>query len=566
MPPARLALSALPAVALFAVGFWQFPLAVIGPGFTHLPGDLVDSRFNHYVLEHGHRWLTGQQRRFWDAPFCYPAPRTIVGSDAHIGTLPVYAAARLAGADPERAYQFWWLAVTTLTFAAAYGSARAVGVGPVGAAVAAYLFAFGLPVQAKLGHPQLAPRFLVPVALAAAWRFAWRPSWKPLAVAAAATVGQFACGIYVGAFLAGILVLGAVALAAVAGRALPWGELVRPGRAEAARRGAVLAAAAGGLFLLLWPYLRSADERPATPREIVREMIPDPLAWVRPAPTAAAWGWLADRVAAVGLTEYEPEKRLFPGAVPVAGLVVGLGLAGWATARRRAGPDLVTLAAVAALVVLPVPLLVVQADGYAPYDALLGLPGVAKVRAVGRVAVVLLAPLAVTVGAAVTLAGRFRHGWVVGAGVVLLTIADQWTVPADAPVWPGLRYPMAEARERREALAEAIRRDPGPPAKAVYVFSGRDDRDHPLVPLGVQLDAMWAARDAGVPTINGWTGYPPPDWFPFHTPAELCHWLRLRDRLTDEFLAGLVLLGEPAGPPSDLDRELLAWHRRCRRP
>src|SRR5262249_46308027 len=92
-------------VVVFAVGFANFPMRVLGWRFDHLPGDGIDPRLNNWVLGHGYRYLIGKEPAFWDADVFYPAPSAIAGSDAHLGMLPVYAALRSAGLSPERAFQ-----------------------------------------------------------------------------------------------------------------------------------------------------------------------------------------------------------------------------------------------------------------------------------------------------------------------------------------------------------------------------------------------------------------------------------------------------------------------------
>jgi hypothetical protein len=57
------------AIALFAWGLWSFPLALFGPDRSLIPGDLGDSRFNNYILEHFHQWSLGKVPSYWDAPF-----------------------------------------------------------------------------------------------------------------------------------------------------------------------------------------------------------------------------------------------------------------------------------------------------------------------------------------------------------------------------------------------------------------------------------------------------------------------------------------------------------------
>ena len=152
-------------VAAFTIGFVNFPLQVVGTDFDHLPGDTIDNRLNNFVLEHGYRYLAGKADSFWDAPSFYPSRDSTAMSDAHIGLLPLYASFRAAGLSPEHAFQGWFLVPFVLNFAAAAWAVRRLGYGALAASVAAYVFAFGLPVVAQLTHAQLFPRFFVPPAV-----------------------------------------------------------------------------------------------------------------------------------------------------------------------------------------------------------------------------------------------------------------------------------------------------------------------------------------------------------------------------------------------------------------
>ena len=58
----------LPALLLLT-GLFVFPIQIFEIDFSKIPGDLGDARFNNYILEHGHRYLTGEVSSFWDAPF-----------------------------------------------------------------------------------------------------------------------------------------------------------------------------------------------------------------------------------------------------------------------------------------------------------------------------------------------------------------------------------------------------------------------------------------------------------------------------------------------------------------
>src|SRR6185295_11716620 len=88
----------LPLIFLLA-GLYFVPIKIFGPGFSKIPGDLGDARFNNYILEHGHKYLTGKVDRYWDAPFMYPYKNVIALSDNLLGTVPVYSAFRMMGSD-----------------------------------------------------------------------------------------------------------------------------------------------------------------------------------------------------------------------------------------------------------------------------------------------------------------------------------------------------------------------------------------------------------------------------------------------------------------------------------
>src|SRR5437763_12330393 len=182
------------------VGLALVPLRVMGPSLHRIPGDLVDARFNNYVLEHGYRWLTGRDPTFWDAPFFLPEPNVVAYSDCHLGTLPLYAPFRFAGAGRETAFQLWALTLFGLNYLSCAWVLRRLGFGRAAAAAGAYAFAFGLPAVGQISHLQLAPRFLVPPAFWLATQFLHRPSARVAAGLGACLVWQFYFPIYVGYF------------------------------------------------------------------------------------------------------------------------------------------------------------------------------------------------------------------------------------------------------------------------------------------------------------------------------------------------------------------------------
>src|SRR5262249_21361121 len=132
---------------------------------------------------------------------------------------------------------------------------------------------------------------------------------------------------------------------------------------------------------------------------------------------------------------------------------------------------------------------------------------------------------------------------VLGFGLVAL---DQRLVPADGreeyrAAWHSTRIPLAEARARQEKLTEIIRKYPA--ARFVYVFPS-DASDRWRVQED-QLEAMWACQELGIPCANGYTGHFPAGHEFFAGYRSLLHWLKDERGLSDEELAGMVLINEP---------------------
>ena len=59
------------------LGLYFITLNVVGHKLQYFPGDLGDARLNIYLLEHAHKFFTGQLKSFWNAPFMFPEPNVI---------------------------------------------------------------------------------------------------------------------------------------------------------------------------------------------------------------------------------------------------------------------------------------------------------------------------------------------------------------------------------------------------------------------------------------------------------------------------------------------------------
>jgi hypothetical protein len=547
----------------FAVGFANYPLQVVGTALDHLPGDVIDNRLNNFVLEHGYRWLRGDEPSFWDAPSFYPRANVTALSDAHVGMLPCYAALRAVGASPEGAFQGHFVAATVLNFVAAAWALRRIGFGPAGVAAGAYLFAFSLPVVAQTQHTQLLPRFFAPVAVVFAWEFLRDRRTAKFAAAAAAVAGQVYVSVYLGYFLA--LVLGAGFLAAVVRFPL---AVARTWAAPAGWRAwlawaAVPVVAAAAVAPLVERHRRASAG--GTAAEHIRAGAPLPASWLTPPDTSyfhTSHPW--SPVPRFDLPE--GEHLMFPGVLPIVavGIVSVLGFRPTAIGTPRGA------AVVAAWAAVALAALVTRFGDVWPYQLLCALPGVGGIRVPGRVCLLLplLSGIAVAylLDAMVGAARRFGRGAaaLVAAACLAAVFADQRLVPTDGnrAAWYDFRTPTAAVLARQERIAGAVRGDPG--VGFVYAFPALAARDDGLRPerelLALQVEAMRATQDLGVPCVNGWTGYAPAGWHFFGNYRELATWVTAANGHPSDRLHGLTVVGEP-GEPHAGDAEFEAFMR-----
>ncbi len=268
-------------------------------GFRRIQTDLADSRFIHYLLEHGFRWALREpaHRDFWSPPFFYPEPNAAAYSDALLGVGPVYWLWRALGASPDRAFALWMLSMSALNYAAGLLLfRRGLGFGMPAAVAGASLVAFGAPRLNQIYHQQLLPFFYALLALYALSRLATDLAMSRRAragywlLATAAMVAQ----LYTAVYLAWFLLFG-LGLAAVVVLAMPSCRQVM---LKVVVRDAWAIAAAGAVVLLLLQpflihYLRSAREVQATYLVVLRQLHPSVWSWFDVGPKNWLWGWTA---------------------------------------------------------------------------------------------------------------------------------------------------------------------------------------------------------------------------------------------------------------------------------
>jgi hypothetical protein len=581
-------------LAVLLGGLYLLPLRAMGPRLTDIPGDLGDGRFNNYVLEHGWLVLTGCQPRFWDAPFFYPDLGVIAWSDCHLGTLPFYAAFRAAGCDRETAYQAWFLALCVLNYLAAAWVLRRVGASWPGAAAGAFVFAFCMPVAFQIGHPQLYPRFLVPLALYFAYRVCAGDGLRCWVGLGVSIVWQMYATLYNGYFLLLLLAffvpacvllrwraalrewvarhgwwppISQACLLALAFYALPVQRrlalaLAALALADVCRywRGPLWAGVCGGgwrpflaraalgtlcvaaVLPLMLPYLQASRDRRRLVEEVMN-LTPRIQSWLSAPETSLLWPGLIRNASQVPNAH---EQYLFPGAVPTAALLAALGCA---FARRHS--DCRGFASAAALAFAGVFVLTLHTESFCLYKNLYVLPGVHAFRAVSRVGLVLVFSAAATLAYWLTAAQAWlTRGTSPAAAAAAVCLLLPLIAADQALRRPGmLTASKAVSRERTRRLAEQVRLE-DPQARLFLRVTDEPDR------VAADLDAMLAAQEMGVATLNGYSGWIPRDYDLFRSVQDPEQWAQaVRHRLhagAQADLDGLVIVGGPRTLPEQL--------------
>lgn len=497
--PTSRVLSTGVALLLCAVGL----ALIVAPVILHdrIPGDIGDGRFNRYVLEHFHLWLTGRTPYFWTAPFYFPFPLTVAFSDNHLGTGLVYSLLRSMGLDPENAFCGWYLVAYIVNYAAALFALRRLGCGGIASGAGAFLFAFGLPMTAQEGHAQLAYRFGVPLALLALVEFDRRPRLLSLVQLAFWATWQFYCSIYLGVFLLFVLMSTMLSMI-VSGRGSilkklssradrlwrMWKDAIGIERALAS---AAIAISTGALIALAVPYLevkhiynfrRDWGE--------IAPMLPRPLSYFY---SANSWVWSVSW-AGFDRLPMKHEHSMFFGIAPF--IAVGMYLA----CQRSNDEAKVALFRVTWLSLLIAVLVTISIGDYSAYRLLVALPGVNAVRAVSRICVVLLFPVAVLTALAIDRlldsARPVRHSLLLSTAIVLVMVIE----------CAAIGHQSSSKIEWRTRIDSLIVQLPSslPSDPIIFVAPTAEPQ------IVREIDGMMLAQMRGWKTLNGYSGNAPP--------------------------------------------------------
>lgn len=463
--------------------------------FRALPGDLGDSRFNCVLLEHLYQWGSGNVEHLWSPQFFFPFEHVLAFSDNHFGSSPIYILLRFIGLGREAAFSGWIVAGHTCNFIAAYIVIKKSGYSSFASAVGAFIFSFSLPALQKEMHIQLLWRFAIPPAVLGLWRLIKTRQPKYLQMIAFWICVQFYCAIYLGVFLVYLL---AAFIAAffltnqgtrlfkdirAAWQMTPSGSKVLLISTVSFFMGAVI-------WLLAIYHSVSAEYGLVRPVSEISRMLPRLSSYLI-ADNSGVASWLGHFVTDVPMRH---EHNLFFG-FSVWLMVLYAAVVVW----KSPGQHLLPKTAMIAFFLLAG--LTLYLGGVSVYLLVLKLPGVGAIRAVSRIVLVLMFPIAILCSMAVhhllTEVLPPKHRW--RAIAILLLIGF---IGSETATYRPYNTSIETWRERVAGL-KADLPDTLPPEPILFA---NHPHKEPFWAISAEIDAMILAQDLGIPTLNGYSG------------------------------------------------------------
>jgi hypothetical protein len=485
-------------LVMFVLGIILVPIAAMHLDLTYIPGDLKDGRLNNYFFEHGFKWINGQLSNFWDDLFFYPETQVITFSDNHLGTLLIYCVFRILKFDKETSYQLWFLVIFALNYFSAVYVLRKMNYNILGVCIGAYIFAFSLPVSAQLGHCQLLPRFMVPIAFYYTVKFLDTSNTRSLIVVCLSIVWQFYCSIYMGYFL--ILCIISLAISYMIVNGVRATIKVCSGTLNThAQRFLTIILSGVALLPLMYPYYRRAAISNGNSWDTITTMLPRVQSYFLPDDNSLVWSWLLPLRNTLPASN---EHHLFIGLLP---LMAFLSIP-FLYLRYRDNNLKDALIYFISLVFIMV--LTLYIGNFTLYKYITFIPGINAIRGVTRICLITTYIYSITIALVIsvvndklvkTSCGYKRILFVIS---VIILLIDQSTTISGAA-----HYSKLDAQHHTQlTVNEILKIDPNP---KLFVYLPENSHNEVVVDT---LDAMFAAQELNIKTINGYTGHYPQDY------------------------------------------------------
>lgn len=490
--------STAPIWILFLLGMYFVVIRPMGLDLASLPGDVTDTRFNNYILEHDFRWMAGLDPSLWDVPYYYPFTSTLTFSDNHLGSMFFYAPFRWLGMDRETSFQAWFILGYILNFSTVVFVLKRLGLKSLAIGAGAFFFAFGLPVLGQEGHPQLIYRFCIPLACYALWQFTEERHLHWIVLSAFGIVWQFYTNIYLGSFLLLLVLVQVVILPFIQKTTLKasliyWPLIFRQVWMEArfSRKIIYLLLTLSQLFTLgyLFEKYSAAFKMYGLTRAWVDvvPLLPRIQSYIM-SDQSEIWHSLSKLLPPIILNR--GEHGLFIGGAAVILIIIGL-------VWRNVSPNsrFVWLCYISAAVMVALTLYV---KGFSIFEWLWKLPGFNGMRAISRVILVILWPASLIISG--VLDAFLRQSKDKGK-FALLALGLTGFLVADSVFFNHSSFTKSEAQSRIQNLHAHL--PTAYPDNPVLFVSYSEPSDW----VATEIDAMLLSQDLGWPVMNGYSGH-----------------------------------------------------------
>lgn len=484
------------------LGLYYITLTVMGTDLAFYPGDLADTRFNIYILEHGFQYFFNEgvpATSYWNAPFIYPQESIITFSDNLLGVVPLYALFRMLGFDLFTSFQLWFVVLTVLNYAAAYIFIKWLLRNKYSAVLGAMVFAFSIALFGQISHPQTFPRFCIPLAFLFACKFFHSFSTRHFFLTLFVVVFQFYCALYLG-----FMLMIPISILLISTIVIQRKKIVQK---LTANNWAILL----GVFLLnallllplALPYLSSpalitdAENLGYAEYETIFSTIPlfRSFLFVR---TYSYFWWCLNQVG-MDLPSWW-DHQLFPGATVVVAscfLLLHFVKAVFDPSRKVGGIFLALFTTI-----LCTFLLYTRTDHFSFYEVLYALPGFGSMRSIGRIINVEVLFFGLAVAATFSIVSQKMKGKPIFFLLVLAYfIADNYVADVG--------YPRENKIESEDRLSHLEQQMSDIAKDKVVCLETNLNWDTPIF---YQIDAMLVAQKFGLKTINGYTSNCPKEY------------------------------------------------------
>jgi hypothetical protein len=509
------------ALLMLIVGLYLVPIGIFETDFSKIPGDLGDARFNNYILEHGHRYISGEQESYWNAPFMYPYENTIAFSDNLLGTLPAYSFFRMVGFDRETAFQYWILLLFVLNFVAAYWVLFRWTGNHIPAAVGAYIFAFSIMLVGNIYNVQTLPRFILPFLMYWLWKYLSTQKTKYLGMSMLGLVFQFYCGIYLGFMAFYVMLFFAMAFIIVNKSWKSFALFVN--RRSFVMSGTYAVLAALILIPLLYPYYEHSRIHGMRTYEEVVDTIPRLRSYFFTDNSPVLWSFLSEHGKGMNLWWCH---FLFVGAIPWLAIAASPFLLFSKRIKQEQKKLFIVLLSALFLSIL----FSTAVNDWSLYKAIYKIPGFSSMRSVNRlINTEIFLFILVLVFFFKEIYSMSKTGrWVVYI-LPFLVIADNLINPNHIK-----RFEKAESQNRIERMKENIGFH-NINHKAAFAYMPLNILGDEAV--GFHLDAMLASQDLNISCVNAYTGSFPEKYSFFYDRVDytsLSNWLNRFGKIPED--------------------------------